>query len=152
MAVVGLTLDETKEYICADDPGNPEGLMADEEIGAQPTVFILGALSSRVMTKLRDQSTKFNMEPGQELKANFAPNEAAWERVRMGLKGWKNFVDGQGKEIPFKTEEISVTGKPYTVVALETMDRIPLSVIQELSMAIDEFNTPTEPLGKASEE
>ncbi len=139
MAVIALTLSETKEYISSTDPAHPDN---DNKDGT-PTMFLLGTMPSRLNAMLKDNSTKFLVgSESENITADFSPHYAAFDRVRLGVRGWKNYQDASGSEVEFKTESISINGYKYKAITGEVMDRLPISLIQELSMALETFNTP----------
>ena len=44
--------------------------------------------------------------------------------LMLGLKGWQNFTDGDGKEIPFSAENIKRIPAPYLQdIAIEILNR-----------------------------
>jgi len=143
MAIKALDLNKTFPYICKDD--DPD----------DPTKWIIGTLSSRDKGSIRDSATSFtfseeDLERARERKeGKEAEGEAGgtttrlekskmnFEAVRRGLKGWENFLDGNGTPIPFKTVLRDVGGGvKRSVIPNEIMDTMPLSVIDELAEAI----------------
>ncbi|RLA87314.1 MAG: hypothetical protein DRG40_00700 [Deltaproteobacteria bacterium] len=137
MAIKALRLGETWEYVSKFDP--------DKE---NPTVWILGTLDSEVYSLLMDELAVYRVEGGQpepDMKLNYF--ERNLRTVQYGLKGWKNFKDEKGKEIPFETER---RGK-HEVVRADLVRRIPFPVIQELAEEILKANTLTEEEAKNSE-
>ncbi len=137
MSLVGITLDATEEYESTYDPQKGQE-------GA--TKFVLGTLPARVQAMLRDKATKFRPDPNENnnVVAEFLPNEAAFETVRYGLRGWKNFLDAKGDEIEFKTVSRSVAGRQFQVVSEMILDLLPLEVIQELADKIRNLNKASE--------
>lgn len=136
MAIKGLRLGETWEYISKLDP-DPDN----------PTVWVLGTLDSEVYSRLMDQLAVYRVNPARpdaepEMKLN------AFERnlrtVQYGLRGWRNFLDDKGREIPFRTERV----QGREVVPMELVRQIPFPVLDELARAIVEGNTLTEEEGK----
>jgi hypothetical protein len=131
MAIVGLSSASTRKVELSSDPakGTPEA-----------TRFIIGSLSAREMAGIKDKSSKFDS------KGNFSNegNKAALEVVRLGLKGWENFLDADGKEIAFLTEEVSNINKKTTVAAYASLDRLSFTDLLEIHNHIAGLNTLTE--------
>lgn len=102
------------------------------------TVFVLGALSSRVASTLRDKSTRFSGDVGKVdgVITELRMNETAFELVRFGLKGFRNYQAADGTMLEFKTEEVQVGGTIMKVVAKEIMDAIDLETIRELAEVV----------------
>lgn len=146
MSLVGIRLNATREYQSKeldDNYGTPEAV-----------VFKLGTLSSRVLVLLRDAATKFVPDPNDmtQVTAQFLPNHSAYETVRYGLRGWVNFRDVDGDDIPFNTLQRNVSGISMDAVDDETMDVIPIDLIRELAEAITEDNVLDEEASKNSDE
>ena len=136
MSITGLRLDSTEEFVSDLD----ENKGTDGEV----TVWVLGTLSSRVLTYLRDKSTSFSTNKDGEISATFAPFSSAYETTRIGLRGWKNFKDTSGGDIPFHTVSEEVAGVMMAVVAPACMDILPVELIRELSEQITGVNSVTE--------
>lgn len=70
------------------------------------TVFILGRLD----VPLRDWITNTFFEyAGKEVKLK-DPGTLFTALVRFGVKGWKDFKDAHGNDVPFDTVSVSVNG------------------------------------------
>jgi hypothetical protein len=63
-------------------------------------------------------------------------NHTNIEAVRFGLKGWKNFKDTHGNDIPFKTVKRHTNGRTYHVVVDECLERLGIQDIRELGQEI----------------
>lgn len=153
MAVRGLTLDSVVEYVSVSDPGHPNHAIKVDESGEwappQPTVFLLGMLPARLQAMLKDRSTRFQVDDsGKTVAVDFNAHHAALERVRFGLKGWKNFLDENGKEIGFETEDTVVNNHKYRAMKTESLNRLPIELVRELSIEIDRINSVPAELGK----
>jgi hypothetical protein len=137
MAIVGLRLDATEEYVSPND---------GDKGTDKATVFTLGTLSARVQTTLKDRSTRFTSDPNAEngVVAEFLPFTASYDTVRCGVVGWSNFADGTGEEILFKASTGTIGGVKVQLVAEECMDRLPVDLIRELSDRINEINSMSE--------
>lgn len=92
---IAFDINETREYI----------LKTDRELPSeQQTIFLIGTLDALISNHLKDGSLAFKMsEQGPDAKADIAYNSnfSAMEKVRFGLKEWKNLLDKTGKEILF---------------------------------------------------
>jgi hypothetical protein len=56
--------------------------------------------------------------------------------VRYGLRGWRNFPDQNGHDIPFKTVKHHTNGRTYQVVVDECLQRRGIQDIRELGQEI----------------
>jgi hypothetical protein len=137
--LVGLNINATREYVSKLDP---------DKGTAKETVFTLGTLDTYVMGRVRDKLTTIesvtfagtDAVPATQLQIHASRIEAC----RFGIRGWKNLVDENGKEIEFKTDTITVGFKRYEVVKEDLLKIIPLDVLLELADVILKDNTVTE--------
>lgn len=155
MALVGLSIDATMEFISPRDPActevkNEDGTTTTKIDRDAATIFKLGTITRRTLMKIQDKTTAFRQDPGNpdEMLAEFKPNESAYEMVRNGMKGWTNFPDEKGNNLKFLTEEVGGA----QVVATSCMNRLDLETIQEISLKLTELNTMKEEEAKNSEE
>jgi hypothetical protein len=144
MAITGLTLDETWEYKCADDDGD------------DPTWWILGVIDAVLLAKIEDKLMLFRVGGEQadedgSTETKLKVNERNIEIVRYGLKGYRNFKDAEGKEIPFRTVSAVRSGRNVKIVEDATIRRIPPNVLKELAEQILEGNALSEEEVKNSE-
>ena len=143
MAIKALDLTATRDYICEDDNLD------------DPTVWKLGTLSSRDVGTIRDSATQISFgrndtskgkgdsETAADTDIKTAVNRAKmnFEAVRRGLKGAQNFLDENDQPIHVKLVIRDVGGGvKKSVVPYEILDRIPLSVVEELADQIMEDN------------
>jgi len=157
MALVGVTPGAVREYQSKLDParGTP-----------QATVFKIGSIPTRVKAKLRDRMSRFNADamafagfaesskdgdgdsvggPGKlDVAFQIPTSEIAIETVRHGLKGWANYKDEQGNDIPFKTQTAIEDGAKCAVVHESCIERMELELILELAEEIDRVNSVSE--------
>lgn len=136
MALIGLTLGETKDFVSEYDPDKKN-----------PTVFRIGVVDLNVMAQIEDELTTFRFSPQDPTgpaDSTLKINQRNIEAVRFGLKGIKNFNNAQGNEIPYKTKKVSRFGKTYEIVSDETLHHIPKKIIDELAAQIVDANVPTE--------
>ena len=153
MAIIGLTSGSTWVHYLRDDEqkNTPEG-----------TKFILGSIPKRLEAKLADESIELSID-ADDLEAlsrldedgdaeataamqgdvgmKISPNAQAYDTVRHGLKGWENFPDTEGTEIPFVTEDTTFGGRKVQVVSRQSMDALRLSWIKDLAAAIQRGNS-----------
>lgn len=109
MAIKGIRLSETKDYISKADSGDAK------------TVWKLGVLDSDI----------FDL-----VCSNDKLMVIGAEAVRFGLKGFENFTDGDGHLVQFKTVSRPVGRYNYSVVADEIMKIIPPEIKSELGAEI----------------
>ncbi len=144
MAVVGLSIGGTREFVAASDKGPDK------------TIWVLGTLDAYTWAYLNDNLAEFEVEISEDEtvvpKTRMKIHASAIEACRYGLRGWKNFKDEKGGEIPFETEKIQLTdGRVYQVVKSGVLGRIPIDVIMEISNKLREVNLVTEEEEKNSE-
>lgn len=142
MALIGITLDTTREYVSDLDPAKG----SDEA-----TVFVLGTLDSRIFGMIRDKATTMSVDPTDpngEVNTTINVNEVAFTTAMYGLKGWKNFRDGKGNDIKFATIKRTHGNQSYTVVDPEVLKRLPSVVIMELAEQIKTDNDVSEDAAK----
>lgn len=137
MAIIGLTLDTTFEFVSEFDPakGLSEG---------NPTIFTLKTLDTRVMGHLRDLATRLKVKPGakptDDVETEVAMNEVAFQTVLFGLDGIAPFDDQKGEPIQWKTSKRNLRGKSYDVAHEDVISRLPLKVVGELSTELRKIN------------
>lgn len=142
MAIIGINIEAKDEFRFPDDKNDP-------------TTWLLGTLSSRVLGILMDQSAVFaaNTADTDSMKAEFKGSQAAYNVVQFGLRGWSNFVTDGGEQIVFATAQKVVPGAPMIkldAVPDALMELIPLDRIRELSEQIQKRNEVTKDEGKTS--
>lgn len=132
MAITGLSKLENTDYISEKDPCKTEAEGA--------TVFVLGALDKETLGALRDSMQTLEMSEG---KNRVVMNTSAVfvKACRVGLRGWRNFKDADGKDIPFKTEDDYLFGKSCKLLTQETVGKFPMDLLMELGQAIVEKNS-----------
>lgn len=97
--------------------------------------FMLGTLDSYEQAYLMQHARR---ESGDILPL--------FDVVRLGLHGWRGFVDAKGVEVPFLKTSETFVGIPGScdVVSVETMKRIHTDYVKELAGAIIAKNFLTE--------
>lgn len=141
MAVKALNITDTKEFISKHDDARTE---AD---GA--TVWVIGALDSATMGRIRDSSTVVSMGGDDAEDGRFetavAMNRMNAEAVAAGLRGFRNFLDPVTSDaVTYKTVERDFPGGKRRVVHPDVMRVIPLDVIADLAAAVRGFNEAAE--------
>lgn len=114
-----------------------------------PTVWILGTINQQMRDKIDDTATSYEIDPAgpQDGKARavFHFNRIKTDLVRIGLKGFRNFIDPQtDTEIEFKTVATPRFGTSVNIVAEDVLNKIPREVISELADLIDKLNKLSE--------
>jgi hypothetical protein len=123
MALIAINPDAVFEYSLVSDKGDDK------------TVFQLGTVDSFVRAYIDDSHLNIRKQDGEY--DDVAVHHKYLEFVRFGLKGWKNFKDASGQEIPFQTEEFNVPriGK-RTIVSDASMKHLDLKWVIELGLSI----------------
>lgn len=123
---------------------------AEEKRKFKPTVFFLKALSARELEDLEGSmsigvtvNTKTKKISEQSASQEVKPGEKVNAFLRMGLMGWEDFFDIDGKEIKFKKEES--TGQ----ASWDAITNV-VPYRYELYNALEDGNTVTEEEGKNS--
>lgn len=129
MAIKALSLSKTWEFQDPDDPdfGTPEA-----------STFILHALDSRVMARLKDGAARVLVDPNRpddEVETIINMEDMNFQTVQFGCEGWDKVID---PEIPntlldYETEPRRLGGKSYKIVSSEVLARIPLSTIRKMA-------------------
>ena len=89
----------------------------------QQTTWLLGPLDVFDSAELADS---YSTDPNKWASKNV-------QMVRMALRGWRNFKDADGAEVPF----IGLGGRASD----EDMRKIPFSLVLELMVEINNFET-----------
>ncbi len=124
----GISISETEQVVLPiDDPTNP-------------TKWKIGVIDSLIMAEIQDLITIF--EPDSQgdrsgpAKTKLCINLVRVEAARYGLKGWENFVDSMGSQIPFRTEKRYIGGKSVDALADELLRTIPFDIVSALGERI----------------
>ena len=134
----GIKAGETKEHVSKYE--------TDKE---NPTVWILGTIDQLTRDKIDDMATSYEIDSekpqGGKALAVFHFNRIKTDLVRVGLKGFRNFVHPEtSKEIEFKTIATARFGSSHNVVSDQVLNMIPREVISELADEIDKMNKLSE--------
>lgn len=151
MALRANTIGDTFEYVADADPckvkvqtqidpkDSSKGFITDYIIKDGATKFFLSSLDVFLMGDIYDNSQALTGEEGsRKVGIQTRMNLTNIEAVRHGLKGWDNFLDNSGNPVKFKTTEIQVNGRDYTVASDETMKALGIRLVAELAGKIKE--------------
>jgi hypothetical protein len=148
MAIKGISYSERNEYISKADPAQTR------EEGA--TVFYWTALSNNTVTEISDMQNTTQVQVAEDGTTvqqvnNNRMNARNRKAFREGVTGWDNFVDANGKVILCKREEVVEGGRKRTVVSEESMNAVPLEIVNEVGRHIYDECTLTEDTRKKLE-
>ena len=132
MAITGLSKQETTEYISEKDP------CKNEAEGA--TVFLIGAVDKETIGALKDSAQILEQVDGSQ-RIILNTSATMTRACRVGLRGWRNFKDANGKDIPFRTEEDYLFGKSRKLVTEDAIACLPYDLIMELGRVIVDKNS-----------
>jgi hypothetical protein len=101
------------------------------------TVFLLGTLSSLVMSMLADDVASFRDEGAMTIRLADTDVMAA----RLGIRGWENFFDDAGNPVVFETESVVIRGRKFDIVAEDLAARIPIPVLRGIGQHVKQQNS-----------
>ena len=135
MAIKALTLSSVQVIESDSDPARGT---------ADATKFTIGAIDAFVSAYVFDRTLTFSdSDAGGIATAQVKMSEANLEAVRFGLRGWENFRDDRGNDVPFTTTDRIVLGKRYVAVADECLAVLGQDLVRELANAIRRINEVT---------
>jgi hypothetical protein len=152
MALIGISVGDVFEHVSDSDPAkqrvevpvDPEdpskGSRTEIVIGQDATVFELGVLDVFLMGMIYDRATAISKADDDSLGFSTRVNQTNIETVRYGLRGWRNFRDKHGAEIPFETTVQRIANRKYQVVTDECLNRLGIRRIRELGQQIKEYS------------
>lgn len=108
--------------------------------GEVKTVFQLGLIDHTLLARIIDANVEVKQETESDKRTIFHNDERNILFVEAGLKGWRDFEDESGNEIPIEFEERVILGIKTKALKKECLARLPYKVIQELGMAIRNIN------------
>ena len=123
-------------------------LRADRSLPEEKrTVFMLRPLSYVERRKIEDMASVVEAETGLVRGTVGSINDAT---LRLGLKGWRNFRDAKGVEVPFELEgkRLGILGSLVDPPTLRTLERLHPRDAEELVNAITEVQRVTVDEGK----
>jgi len=145
MALIGIDPDEIFEFVSKHEK--------DLE---SPTVFKLGVIDSLTIAKIEDNLTVFTIDPKDtdaKTDTKMSTGKREVELVKAGLKGWDNFKDKKGNDIPFEVQpnRSQSQGKTVDIPKESTLKRIPKIILTELANELYNQNKLDEVERKNSE-
>lgn len=153
MALRGVSLQETEEFIHPDDPGHEDHAEYKKAIKMdlapeKPTVYKIGNLTQADRVYLGDLTNTPSLREGQMLMTS-RNTMRMYEYVKRGLKGWENQLDHEGKPVEFKLATMQdQDGTMRPCVSEESMNILPRSIIFDIAEQIRDKNGMTEDLVK----
>jgi hypothetical protein len=149
MALIGLSRSDTIEYVSDSDPckkwidvpidpNDPSrGTERKPVIEEGATVFLIGQLDVFLMGRIYDQaSTLTRNDENDEVGLKTNLNLTNIDAVRFGLRGWRNFRDKDGSDLPFATVKRRCNGRDYQVVTDACLKFLGIQLVQELAHEI----------------
>lgn len=153
MALRAVSSSQTWEYVSKSDPGHPDrieearvtGELKEGEAPPEPTVFELGSIPARVMAFIEDETAEVRDLAGAATAA-IKQNHTARMLVRVGLRGWRHFLDDEGNEISVpKRSKRNIGGVDMASLPdTDGLDLLPLPVIRELADELRKGNVVAE--------
>ena len=123
MAVRGVSLAEKEDFILPHDPGHPEheaykAAIREDRTPEAPTIFYIGNLTKAQRVTLGDMLGGATMKDNG-IRMEQKRTERAYATVQFGLKGWKNFLDADGKTLEFKATTSQLPGGQFVSIAAD---------------------------------
>lgn len=168
MAIRGLSQGERERFIFSADPSHPDNIRSEarkragdnldtenvdriaeevkKEVG-EPTIFFVRPLTRQDKTELGDMGGA-SMRDGAITLINVRTRKA-YVTCQRGLAGWENFLDPNGKDIPYQTTTVQTSDGGFReVVTDECLSRLSQDELAELAEFIMEQNGMTSELEK----
>lgn len=123
--------------IASDPTKTWDYVLKDERSAADPTVFVLKALTVADEASLQDRMVE--VEGG---KTRVLSGSHTLDVLRRGLVGWRAFRFTDGREVPFEVNR-GLTTRGVAPPSDSTLDYLSPSIRKELAEAIIERNTIT---------
>lgn len=132
--------------LIAVDPNAVREYSLEGDEGTEKTVFSIGLLDPALRAHVDDAGMSYSRDRSGDANAPAAihlhRNSRALDVVRFGLRGWRSFRDGEGKDIPFSRVSVDVPGiGKRQAVSDECMARLAIEWVRELADAITDTNT-----------
>jgi len=102
----------------------------------EQTIFELRCLTAGELARLEDNTLTSTMDSDNKPEFRVMTGSVQINALQLGLKGWRNFKDAQGNEIPFKRRSDKC--------AKENLDYLHPHWRRELVEAITEMNDLSE--------
>lgn len=145
MALIAVSMDDRDLYVSKSDPARQKIIIeATEDVPAtveekidmeNATVFELSPLDVRTFARIKDSTMQMSQFSGVSVNVN----AANLETVRHGLKGWRNFVDAEGKDVPFFTEKVPQGSRTLHLPTDQTLSMLGFELVKELAERIKEI-------------
>jgi uncharacterized protein YcfJ len=136
---IALNINATKRYVLEADRKLPQ---------EHQTIFILGNLPLEERIKIEDEQAQYGVstDKNPEAKADMTikQHKRNLEIVKLGLVGFENFKDGDGKDVLFET--VAMPGGragSKNVVSGKCLNRFTMEWIDEIAKAIIDLNAIT---------
>lgn len=142
--------------IAIDNTEQFEYVLKEDRKSERPTVFLLAVLDGVTLGRIEDGNLSISRKVGgrPEDKASISVPVNGYQRdvVRFGLRGWRDFQDRKGQEIPFETVSTGLFGMaPQQLIAPQLLGKFKKAWIGEIAEALIEGNKLTEEEEKNSE-
>jgi len=126
----------------AVDPRQPwDYVLKAERNNETPTKFHLRPLTCGELATVEDNLAAFNAESGE---ARLLSGTQTLKILRMGLVGWSDFYDAEGKPVEFQGTRRKVAGQDVVQPDDITLDRLVPADRREIAEAITEQNRLTD--------
>lgn len=148
--VTAINTAATSKFVVSQDK-NKEGVPAPDA-----TYWELGAMDSYIQAHISSKSTSYSLNKdasmedlteenaSQNVKIDVDFQGMIIEACRLCLRGWSNFKDHLGNDIPFKTKKTNIKGRLYDAVDPDLLARISKDVLTELYAEINRISDLTE--------
>jgi hypothetical protein len=130
MAIIGMNLSVEKVFVFSGDPDKGTD---------KATRFKYGTLDSRILGILQDKATSVKVNPSapdEDVDTQINSKAFQFEVVQFGCRGWDNFKDDEGNDIPYDTIKLNRGGKSYKVVDPDILASVPGIVLEEFAAKI----------------
>jgi len=150
--ITAINTAATSKFVSTLDSGYSK----DGNHSPESTVWELGAMDSYIQAHISSKSTSYSLNKdvsvenlteenaSQNVKIDVDFQGMVIEACRLCLRGWLNFKDHQGNDIPFKTRKTSIRGRMYDAVDPDLLARINKDVLTELYAEIQRISDLTE--------
>lgn len=135
--IIAISTNDIIPYSLKSDTGGENGV----------TCFDLSPIDGVLLSAIEDSQTQFKVSGADEngspdISINLHAKRV--EMVRFGLKGWSNFKDATGQDVPFTLSKQPVGRVGVRpCVSPQSLMRLPKQVIDELAEKISEMSTVT---------
>lgn len=117
------------------------------DTGQSKTIFKIGVVDSITRAKIEDDEYEFTVNKTFSIQDGgmiINRRQRNLQVVRHGLKGWENFKDASGSDVPFQTAPLAGSeGTPRTIVSESSLKLLDPRLIDELADEISRANVMT---------